>query len=93
MRILEEHRDDSGHVERVSLLTQTDFGLAVRNWRVPGGKKTEPSNWWLRHRGRREFNSIDFNPGGYKEGEYNLLARSRQYFRVLESAGSFGSSF
>jgi hypothetical protein len=72
LRILEEHRDSSQRVVRVSLLNQTDFGLAVENWPVPRLKRGKPCNWWLSHPGRREYSSIDFNPGRKKDGEYNL---------------------
>ena len=83
LRILEEHRDGAGRVERVSFLNQADFGLAVRNWSVPGQKKGNGSNWWLSQPARREYRTIDFNPGGTKEGEYNLW----QGFPVIARAG------
>src|SRR5207247_8253601 len=34
LRILEEHSDSSGRVERISLFKQNDFALAVKNWRI-----------------------------------------------------------
>jgi hypothetical protein len=83
LRILEEHRDGARRVERVSFLNQTDFGLAVKNWHIPGVKRGDAANWWLRQSARREYRTIDFKPGGTKEGEYNLW----QGFPVIAQAG------
>ena len=69
-------------MDGVSLLSQADFGLAVKNWEVPGKKRGEPGNWWLSHPGRREYSNIDFNPGSTREGEYNFW----QGFPVLGQA-------
>jgi hypothetical protein len=46
-------------------------------------KSADPAKWWLSQPDRREYSSIDFDPGRKKDGEYNLW----QGFPVVAQAG------
>jgi hypothetical protein len=83
LRILEEHRDSCGRVERVSFLKQADFGLAVKNWPISSRKHANPARWWLGQPDRRDYGSVVFSPGGGNDGEYNLW----QGFPIVGRAG------
>ena len=73
-RVLTEIDDPEGSGQkRVSFQSFEDFRNRYMNRLVQVGKKQEPlGNWWLRHRGRRQYGSVIFYPNKTVEGSYNL---------------------